>query len=376
MVRISERENLGDLFSILLSNRAAALVMLDAHVAAVQDCKLAIQFVSSARPNVPFSRDKGIFLRIRLLIRLARATLRCGNSSEAVATLNEASSLYEQTANFINAHHSGRVRDENLSILSGLNMEVEKGISEANQVEVYMSKAHAALSKTNVDKAMVDALGYIDEAIRLSPASEEILELKVQTLGNLRRWREAAGFCERYGALAVRIDFLYDLDIMQPSPGLVAAKSLSPVAFYGEINETALSAHLTLCSASAVEVMLRLPYKVRPIYARALRLEERYPAADSCLRQLESVSKLLPTGSDILHHFSWVATERKNVTTIRTIREQGDDLYQRQKYLEAARMYSQGFGVDMPQGTESSGGRVHSVLHCNRSACLLASRRF
>jgi tetratricopeptide (TPR) repeat protein len=109
-----------------------------------------------------------------------------------------------------------------------------------------------------------------------------------------------------------------------------------------------------------------------------MRLEERYPAADSALRALEDlIARQVVSPST----FAWLSNERDKLDRTKEGRELGDELFRLQDFEKAAAKYSECMKIDSDgkSGTVdnlNAGGRLHAVLHCNRAACLMALRLF
>jgi tetratricopeptide (TPR) repeat protein len=189
-----------------------------------------------------------------------------------------------------------------------------------------------------------------------------------------------AGFCERLAADAVRLDnvFTQDLESRYPFPGVPPARTLTTDFFGDNSVEDATSVELKLNSMAAAEAVIRLPYPLMEFYLRALRLEERYPAAEFAIGVLE---ELVRTQQSVRSKLRWLSMERTKLSRTKHGRERGDELFRNGAFDRAAREYSVVLIVDS-EGSQTSihgtnaGGRLHAVLHCNRAACFMALRKF
>lgn len=383
----------GDILAVLLSNRAAGLLMLGAYHVAVADCQLALKNVSRPIPDVPFSGDSGLLLKVKLCTRMARALIKLGEHDAASKAFQQAIQTANEALKFSEQHHREAVRQQNQNILSQMVTESSLGISDANRLrEVWENISRFSLQTMNglAEKSvLLEALGQVNVALTMAPGSEKLAETKVSLLANLKRWREVASFCERLAALNVKWDTLFvgDLASVNPFPDIPPARHLVKDFFNDARDEDALTAELKLNSRAAQEAALRLPFCLRSYYLRALRLEERYPAADSSLRALEELVKRgtsLHDSQTLRSEFSWLIKERSKLDRTRLGRESGDDLFRKGDFDQAAKQYGHcllidGEGIPQPitaSRGDDSGGRLHAVLHCNRAACLMAVKRF
>jgi FK506-binding protein 4/5 len=81
---------------------------------------------------------------------------------------------------------------------------------------------------------------------------------------------------------------------------------------------------------------------------------------------------------------AWLSDERDKLRRTMSRKEQGDTLFRIGDYEQAAERYGQCLTIDNgsllynPNALEieDSGGRLHAVLHCNRTACLMALKRY
>jgi tetratricopeptide (TPR) repeat protein len=380
-----------DTLAVLLSNRAAGLLMIGAYEAAVADCELALRKVTPPRGNEPFSNDSGLLLKIKLSTRLARAHLKLGDHGAASAAFHDAIRTANTASQFSKANHADPVYQQNQVTLSQMITEATLGQSDAKRLrdacdglsECTMASLRFPLERVK----LAECLGHVNLALSIASGSVRLIENKVTILVQMKRWREVAGFCERLAAFNVGLDnaFKEDLALKHPFPGVPPAQVLKSDFFGNLRDEDPGTRELKLNSRAAAEAVLRIPYVVTPIYLRALRLEERYPAADAALRALDDLVKRgtgVHGSTNVLQtKFSWLLKERSKLNRTKEGRETGDELFRLQDFEKAASKYGDCLLIDVEGLQESNdglnaGGRLHAVLHCNRAACLMALRRF
>ena len=380
-----------DTLAVLLSNRAAGLLMIGAYEAAVADCEQALRKVTPPRGNEPFSNDSGLLLKIKLSTRLARAHLKLGDHSAASTAFHDAIRTANTASQFSKTNHTDPVYQQNMMTLSQMITEATLGQADAKRLRDAcgeLSESTKALLRFPSERVkLAECLGHVNMALSIASGSVPLIENKLSLLVQMKRWREVAGFCERLAAFNVGLDnaFKEDLALKHPFPGVPPAQSLKYDYFGNLRDEDAATRELKLNSRAAAEAVLRIPYSITPIYLRALRLEERYPAADAALRALDELVKRgtgVHGSTKVLQtKFSWLLKERSKLDRTKEGRELGDVLFRDQEFEKAAAKYGDCLLIDAEALQESSdglnaGGRLHAVLHCNRAACLMALRRF
>jgi tetratricopeptide (TPR) repeat protein len=380
----------GDVLAVLLSNRAAGLLMLGAYDAAVSDCQLALQHVSEARTNEPFSNDSGPMLKVKLHTRLARAYIKLGDHRKCKAAFEDAIKTANDAIAFSRTYHDNESFLQNEKALVQMSTEANLGLADAQRLADAcdnLSKCLLMTQRVPTEKGKcAEALGHVNVALSIASGSVNLSESKVNLLSNLKRWREVAGYCERLAASNVPQEKIYveDLASKNPFPGIPAAAHLKADFFGDSRDEDSSTRELKLNSKAAAEAVLRMPTVLSPYYLRALRLEERYPAADAALRALEDFSTRIVAGNDPQNRqnqYAWLPTERRKLDRTKELRERGDELFRISDFDLAAAQYTQCLKIDgegLPEATDgmNAGGRLHAVLHCNRAACLMALRRF
>ena len=380
-----------DTLAVLLSNRAACLLMIGAYDAAVADCLLALQNVSIPRPKEPFSNDSGLLLKIKLHTRLARGYLQLGNHIDAHKGFSDAIATADEASVFSKANHPLHVYQQHQPTITQMATEAALGQGDAKRLRDSLEKLSkvtmASLNRNLSERSKhAEMLTHVNIALAVASGSMRLIETKVTLLVQMKRWREAAGYLERLAALNVRMDgvFVEDLAPRSPFPGVLPAQSLKVDFFEGKRDEDAATKDLKLNTRACAEAVLRLPYELTQTYIRALRLEERYPSADAALRALE---EFLCRGNGVheFHYlntaFGYLSKERSKLKRTKEGREKGDELFRSQDFDLAASEYASCLKIDAegapdaPDGA-TAGGRLHAVLHCNRAACLMALRRF
>ena len=406
----------GDLLASLYGNRAAGLMMVGAFQTAYEDCRRALKYLNDFNPVglnlndaniifVAFKPDRGVTLMVKLLARLGRALLKCG-------LVDDADHSFDQTIRIANSvlafQEKTRLHcvQNNLQFPSEQQKQCEKVLQQSitdatlNKADIvrvwdHLSKIGAARGL----KRLVDLpsarrhnpklLPAINAILQICPSDESRQEMKVLCLASSKKWTEIISFCESLGCLHVELDELFvgDLRARFPFPGVPAAKYLK-ASMRNEIE----SGELKLDPNQTSEVALRLPSAITPFYIRALRLEERYPEANLALSTIDNFVKhatdsiLSPSKSrGQKEKFSWILQEKDKVRKTMTEKENGDNCFRRGDYSAAASWYANAILIDCaPNSTtvgsvydiETSGGRLHAVLHCNRAACLMALKQF
>lgn len=379
-----------DTLAVLLSNRAAGLLMVGAYEAAVSDCQQALRKVTPPRSSEPFSNDSGPLLKIKLYTRLARAHLKLGEHGAATDAFNDAIKTAVEASAFCKASHSEQAYQQNQLTLSQMVTEATLGQADAKRLREacdHLTRCTMVnLKYPNERSKYTESLSHVNMALSIASGSVRLIESKLTLLAQMKRWREVGGFCERFAAFNVGMDqvFIEDLESKNPFPGVPPAQALK-ADFFGNLRDEDTSTRdLKLNSRAAAESVLRLPYVLAPIYIRAMRLEERYPAADAALRALEDLVRRgtgVHGSNLLLSKFSWLLKERNKLERTKEGRELGDELFRLQDFDKAAAKYAECLMIDsegIPDTVDglNAGGRLHAVLHCNRAACLMALRRF
>eukprot|EP00934_Nitzschia_sp_Nitz4_P001247 Nitzschia sp. Nitz4//scaffold177_size45885//5509//9573//NITZ4_007202-RA/size45885-processed-gene-0.46-mRNA-1//-1//CDS//3329539046//1247//frame0 len=382
--------NTNDLMAVLLSNRAAGLLMVGACKAAALDCQTALSFASPPGTTSE-PKEGGLVLRPKLSNRMARAFIKLGELQAASSAFSDAISSAQITLASL-----GRINlNEDINTTrKGLEQVIQEATLGQNEVaglqEVMRSLAEC---NTNIQSPMAqtrkkfqELLGHINTALLTATKCELLHTKKVEVLASLKRWREIGCFCERLAAENVAVDgcFTEDLVNRHPFPGVPPARYLS-TDFFGEAREdTIQGAELKLNSKAMADAILRLPVSLLPTYLRSLRLEERYAAAEVACRALDqhmrSRSSVYDQGR-LPSALAWLPQEQAMLIKIRVERERGDELFRQGRFGDASTQYAACLNIDA-DGTndfgagKNAGGRFHAVIHCNRAACLMAEKKF
>jgi tetratricopeptide (TPR) repeat protein len=377
-------------YAVLLSNRAAAFLMVGGYGAAAADCEKAVAYVSNAADDIDqFSVDGGSPLRVKLLTRWGRALLKLGEHNKASETLDRAIEFANSAIQFCkNSSQSSRL-EEVQGVLNHMITEATLGMTDASRLREAQNQVarslEASIQSPHSRRFHAEALGQVAMALQIANGSVDLQETKVTLLAKMKRWREAAGFCERLASVNVRLDgvFAGDMEANNPFPGAVNATYLSSNYFGDSREEDMTAADLKLNSKAAAEAILRIPLSFTPVYLRSLRLEERYPAADAALKAMEELTRCGFPGMDYIalqEKLSWLPKERSRLHRTKCGRERGDELFRAGDFDLAAAQYATCLSIDsdglLGQEETNAGGRLHAVLHCNRAACLMALRRY
>jgi len=387
----SAHSMLRDLLAVLYSNRAAALMMISAFEASSHDCKEGLRWVSQAGENGErFSTDSGPPLRIKLLTRSGRAQLKLGSPIPSAEAFGKAIATAEEALKHSARVHSAGDHAQEKALFEQMITEAALGRSDAARCKELMDKVQKSAEemrrKDQVSlKEYSDMLRLVRDALSMASGSINLYQANITILSRMKRWRETAAFCERIAAQNSRMGTIFegDLEMLNPFPVSAPTEHLKHTIFEEAREETLKGAELKLNSKAASEAVFRLPSHMICTYVRALRLEERYPAAEACLAALEVFVK---TGNarfppDALQQeFDWIETEHNKLKRTKTGRERGDELFRNQDYELAAAQYANCLNIDAEGNAENvdgpnAGGRLHAVLHCNRAACLMAMKR-
>lgn len=351
-----------NMLALLKSNRAAALLMIGALTTAADDCSQALPLVTETEN---FSHDSGVPLKIKIKTRYARVILKLGQDVQARTELEEAIYWADQAIADSQSAHSPAQSAQVKSFMDQMMTEANMAIGECARV----TECRDQLAR---ESTLPEKVATIGMALATASGCVEFQLQKLQLLTSLKKWREAAGYCERLAAQNVLLDHAFGGDLQHPY-GAEPAVYL-PVDFFRDTREGDMAAaDLKLPSRAAAEAVLRMPVELLPLYTRALRLEERYPAADAALKALED---LIRRDASKACHLTWLPSERSRLDRTKLGREHGDELFRNGDYDQAANQYLFCMIVDGGDERQNAGGRLHAVLHCNRAACLMALRQY
>lgn len=369
---------LKDNLAVLHSNRAAALMMVGAFEASAWDCEMGIPHVTTDGDQ--FSSDAGPPLRVKLLTRLGKARFKLGDAENAKKAFVEAVNTADAIIDPSEQVRQSRI-DASLAAGEAENLEelLEKIQKSMNRIE--------SMNQSESTDELQEVLREISKAVTIAPGSQGLYVCKVLVLSKLRRWRELAGFCERIAANNLRFAgcFVGDLESKNPLPTDDPTQLFKADFFDFEYNESNETAHLKLNSRAAAEAILRMPQFAIQYYLRCLRLEERYPAAESCLDKLQDfIRSGCPryTQDRLQKEFQWIHKEKDKLGRTKSARERGDYQFRAGDYELASACYTNCLAIDAEGATDglgptnNAGGRLHAVLHCNRAACLISLSKY
>jgi len=368
-----------DLLAVLLSNRAAALLMIGAYENAAEDCRNGIHYVTDPRnTNIATCPDANPSLRPKLYTRMGRAYIKLGKVDEADRAFSEAIESAAAIQDFLKRQNiAGTFNDA----LEQIKTEAVLGQSDAFQLRKTFDKIQglegqqSAHPRNNRDRTM-ECLGLIKVALNTANGCYELHLAKVKLLAEMHRWREILNHCERFAASNVKFDgcLIGDLSSKNPFPGVSVAKYLR-ANFFGDTREDEVKgAEMVLDKKSACEALLRLPIAMMPYYLRSLRLNEKYVIAEACIKSLDKHITAVG-GATFVSQFLWLREEREKLRRTKTEREIADTMFTNAEYRQAAQRYSECLAIDSGSLHNASGCRLHAILHCNRAACFMAVRK-
>lgn len=380
-----------DLLAVLHSNRAACLMNVGAFQAAADECLQALSVSSDPAEN-GFSNEFGPGFSSKLCARTARAFLKMGDADTAERYFNAAIERANNALIFCQQKRNGAQLELDRIALNKVITDATLGSLDISKLRETMKRIlqnstfrHGSSRSSEREKDL-ETLEHVKVALSMASGCDALHEQKVSLLANLKRWREIASHCERLAARNTAFDgcFVEDLASKHPFSGVSIASSLGVDSFKGTTETDFKGATMKMGSKAVAEAILRMPFPLTPYFARALRLEERYAAADASLESLEAYINERAGVYDqtkLRNEFAWVRLEKRKLSRTRLDREKGDALFQQGAYGQAALQYAACIHIDS-EGLataatgSNAGGRLHAVLHCNRAACLMALKRF
>jgi tetratricopeptide (TPR) repeat protein len=374
-----------DFLAILYSNRAAALMMVGAFEAVVNDCRKALEIVSDPA-TMEVSANATPLLKTRLHERIARAHLRLGLVEEADKEFGNAIGLCTILESSIATEQDTECRSK----LYHITTQSTLGLSEVNRLREILAKI-AQFNEHNAQRVLerqristIDALSDVTMALSIATGCNDLHRMKVNLLADLKRFREVIYHSERLAAATVLFDgcFVGDLAPKSPIAAPTAAKYLRSDFFDNAKEDSIDEFERMLSSKAAGEAVLRLPHNMIPLYMRSLRLEERNSVAEVCLQTLEQFvsDSVGRTGREGLNGLSsWLPIEKARLFRTMAGRSLGDEFYGDGEYEKALEQYAACLLVDF-EGNQfahgaGEGGKLHAILHCNRAACFMALKK-
>jgi len=380
------------LLALLLSNRAAALLMIGAYEGAIGDCRNGINYAINPRDSSPdlMCLDANPALWPKLHIRMARSYIKLGKVDDADRAFTEAGESTTIVQKLQSGFNIANVKEG----LEQTEADAILGRTDVSRLRTVLEKGNTLFNrintKTKVETAeATEALRHVKIALSIASGCYDLHQMKIKLLSDLKRWREVASHCERFAASNVKFDgcLIGDLSSKNPFPGVAIAKYLT-ADFFGDTREDELNgAEMKLDRKTSPDAVFRLPFPMMPFYLRSLRLEERYYNSENCIEKLGHFisERASVAGQSMYSRFSWLSEERDKLNRTKTEREQADHLFQNAEYEKAGKKYavcllidsvSNGSFYQLPSDGCCAGGRLHAVLYCNRAACFMAVKKY
>jgi tetratricopeptide (TPR) repeat protein len=354
------------LLAELKASRASALLKLGAYDAACSEFESAVELYPMIIVDAESSEVELVWQPAHCL-QMARAFVLSGQCKRA-------NDIYQDILRAADALQDPKATSQ------GWVAEATMGQAEAERLRESVKEAELCLQKQD----SANAWAHLQTALAIAPGSKDLIKWKLFGLAALQRWRELVGFLERMACLYASIENVYqdDLAKLAPSPGISPVQTLDPKLFGEVLNESALTAGLTLPVESVPEAVLRLPYSLLRYYICGLRLEGRYPAASAALATLSNLVELGTMKHDsyslAAKFFPWLAKESDMLKRTQEAFQRGNAQYQEGKFEDAANEYAAALKIDLEVADElglplvnrlNAGGRRHAELHYYRAMC-------
>jgi tetratricopeptide (TPR) repeat protein len=361
-----------ELLGVLHSNRAAALLMVCAYNPAIEDCEMAIQFARD--PTVPPNDSEGSpsFLP-KLYNRIGRASAKLGMVEKALVAFNEVNELSTKIQDFFKRNRLD-ISEEDMAKLTIESNDAMHELISVHKFRKVMIDVKRYDSKLVVSPdETIEALEHVSKALDMAKGCVDLHIKKISLLEKLNAWREIVSHCQRWGADNAKSAGCFEWDLKGKNlfPYAPHIRSLNPDFFKDSSENTLCGALMELTPKACSEVIAFLPYKIMPIFIRALRLQEDYNCAQECLSVMETFAAL----PELSSNFYWLSEECGKLSRIQIERRDADTLFSEGRFAEAATKYLGCMRIDSSEGP-SVGGKINAVLHCNRAACFMATREF
>lgn len=403
-----------ELLASLFGNRAAGLMMVGAFSAAGADCEKALQLLTAYNPlalNLNdhdqiisyLKPDGGLTYRTKFLARMGRAKMKCGQVDDAEKVFDEAVRVANAALNChakIISHASAAgvtfpqdMQNRSERILNQSLMDATLNKNEIKRMRDNLASIHKLGGvRQDIDTPMAQrnnphSLQHVDAILQIAPADTRMQEKKAICLASMKNWVGLLQFCEGLACQNVESDGALKGDLAKENlyPSVPQSRYLNQAGLKDAIE----NGTFTSTPKQASECILRLPNIAVKLYLRALRLEERYNEAEACIRTLEDFAKHAgpiwsPNQKRHKARYHWLNTERERTRKTVVEKNRGDSFYREGNYEMAANRYASVLKLDL-DGTKYSqptwetntmGGRLHAVLHCNRAACLMALKKY
>jgi tetratricopeptide (TPR) repeat protein len=416
----------------LYLRRCEILYKIGAYDASAQDARRVIEFdkllkcdygdtkpysTTTSADSTTIDQQMGnvVTFRAEALCSLGYALLRSGGNDvdDAKAAFQESAIVARKMLNTLDSNE-----DSSSTVYTTLNDILVK----ATDGTYTFKKLDVIKKQLTSDSDTKDYVIALDHALELCPGDINLHLMKVFSLIRQRRWYHVAHYCERLASHAAKWEGIFttgDLADMNPlfqkqyTPiGCAYAeylrKSIPPLSeltsdfFIDKVDGCGIDIppHLRNLSPKATrDVVFRLPHVLLPHYLRALRLEERYVAAVKTGAALSDFMERLEKDGNIDNKEVFESNKRlrrefgKLDRTIK-LKEEADSLFKETYYDRAVLLYGQCLAIDgenerrersilrkssswpvSSTAVNPAGGRLHAVLHFNRSACFYALGR-
>jgi len=378
--------------------------------------------LSNLEQVVSYLKADGGTYMAKLLSRMGRAQTKCGmideseQTSEKMARVaNAALSCHEKIVNHALTsgmkipHNMQKISEKileqcltdaaapNIKILKQCLTDAALNKSELSRVREHLniiSKQGGVIRDVNSSIAQRNnphLIQHVSSILQTCPSNKRLQENMCICLASIKKWGDLVRFCELVACKNAEYDgvFVHDLGEHNPHKAVPLARSINQ---YG-VRDAIEGGTVSLDANQVAEASLRLPSKVVKLYARALRLEEKYKEGEAALRSLSDYSKLIgpiwsPNKKTHKTRYHWLSVEKDKIKQTFCKKSRGDSLYREGSYKEACGYYARVILVDLEceqingnvwetiWQTKTMGGRLHAVLFCNRAACLMALNRY
>lgn len=338
--------------------------------------------------------ETGSPLRAKVLCSLGYSLLGGGDASGVKAvfqeSLNVSKRVQEDALDLIEGDDESSSPNALRQVVALMKDTVNKATMGLSILEKYESLK----MKWETKSYMGDNTELLDGILGIAPGAIDWHVSKVIHLARCQRWFAVANHCEQVAATAMKYEGVFRGDLADINP---FSERIPPVQelnsrFFDEdsiVKGKGLPPHLrTLSPNAARDAAFRLPNELVPFYLRSLRLDERYTSAvkvGMALLEFHEQSKS-----------TRYAQEFETLDRTIKVKEEGDKMYRGNNYERALTLYGECLNIDgnhesgrrssiLRQPSQqptafvkanSAGGKLHAVLHSNRSACFMAMGRY
>ena len=377
--------------SIVLGNRAAALMMLQRFVEASVDCDAALE----ADPTM-----------VKLFVRRARCQLRLGQFTAAEDTCSHVLKLPLPGKD---ANSSSQSR-----IISA-DQDVGMAQTDANKCLVDLRAARLLLQRIAANASIQDwqgLLGAADELLDICPQCSAAQAARVTALNRLLRWDEAKEFAEHVTTTAhISVQRLSSHpDASLPAPPTSVLRWTVSCESSGGANGSNKATTLQVNIQSVVEILLCMaPALARPYLISLKNVAVSHQCCAEVMLKVQAILTELvrrckygqqgekggdsddsdadvKTGKDkspsrayhgavkrasvVREEWKWVREELDLLQLLHKQKNAADANFKSQRYQDSAAKYSAALQVD------STAVRWNAILHSNRAAAYMSMSKF